>query len=683
VDYPPISKLARQFTGAIISLGIAYTLSHYAQDWWAGSCWLFGHFLYTTALPYYQKSARFSIPNWLQAIIVALMPLIYLIFLQISLNAEKSWRGFLHLSDITPQGFAQILALWSPALGLWLIGTTFLQSLQLSLADRQKRLVLLVLSTIIVSLAILTPFFEVTILPFFLVTGVIILSQDIYLDNARNSMTWLLLWLFFIAVITSSFAFQRSIRIDQFQLQKIAKSIQPLGHPDTTQAYHLNFQWDTLSLQTATKRLSKELLQTPKGEGQFILHNGRNDWVYHRDNGSGFIQVGRSLGGVRAPLSLASLLFLAGLAYYLIIRAINWALGYPIKQLLLPLYGPSSLRIRIQLSFFGLALVAFLLVGWFTFSLLEEQTKFLYSWLEQLLSLYAFLLLIAGALGILLANSITEPIVQIGQKLGITRLQDNQPLSWPRDDEIGRLVRNYNQMIIDLGKSAKLLAEHERETAWQVMAKQVAHEIKNPLTPMKLQLQQLLRLEKSDPEKARAWSLKTTQNIIEQIANMALMATSFSEFGRLPKAHPTIFDLRELAQGAHDLHLSNSEQAALFLHIPTTECIVHVDRNQILRVLNNLINNSLQSLNTDRKGKITITLTTLNDNYRLEIKDNGNGVATDIRDKLFQPNFTTKSSGMGLGLAMCKNIIIQAGGRIYFETKEGKGSSFFIELPKT
>ncbi len=681
MNAPPISRLIRQLIGVTISLIIAFLLGHFAQNWWAGFCWLFGHGLFFLALPFYKKRSFFPIPDWIQAIFVALLPLVYLFFLQISITADKSWRGFLHLSDISSQGFAHILALWAPAMGCWLVGTTFLKSLQDIQPNRQKRLLLLVIATTVCSLSAFIPGIDVNFLPLFLITGVILLSQDIYLENARSSMTWLLLWLLFIAMATSIFAFKQSIRIDQLAHQKIAQSIQILDQPDTTQAYHLPFQWDTLSVQTAQGRISPDLLSLPNGEGQFVLHDGRSDWVYHRSDNQGFIQVGRTLGGVRTPLSLASLLFLVGLLYYLIMRATNWLLGYPVKQLLLPLYGPSSLRIRIQLSFFGLALVAFLLVGLFTFSLLQNQKEFLYSWLEQLLSLYAFLLLIAGTLGILLANSITEPIVQIGQKLGNTRLKDNQPLSWPKDDEIGRLVRNYNQMIVDLDESVERLAVHERENAWREMAKQVAHEIKNPLTPMKLQLQQLLRLEKSDPEKAREWSLRTTKNLIDPIDGMALMATAFSEFGRLPEAQATTFDLRDLTQAAHDLHLSNPQDAIFSLKMPDNSCIVHADRNQLLRVCNNLIRNALQALNPDKQGKIDIVLSNIDQGYKLEFYDNGLGVSADIQSKLFQPNFTTKSSGMGLGLAMCKNIINQGGGKIYFETKIGEGSCFYLELP--
>lgn len=682
MNHPKNSKLTRQVVGFIISFIIAFYLSHIAEDWWVGFCWLLGHSILFFSLPFYQKKVSFNISSFSQALLVALMPVGYLLLLQVSLSTEKSWRGFMHLSDISPQGFAHILALWAPALGFWLIGATLLQALQAKIPDRQKRLFLLISATVISSLIAFTPGIDVEFVPLILSIGVIVLSQDVYLENERSSMTWLLLWLLFIAVLTSVFAFNQSIKIDQNKHQEIAENIIQLGQPDTSLAYHLPFLWDTLSNHTAKKRLGNAPLNLNKGTGDFFYKEGRSDWIYRKNNGKGYVQVGRSLDRIRAPLSLASLLFLTGLLYYLLMRTINWISSYPVQDLLLPLYGPSSLRVRIQLYFFGLALAAFLLVGWFTLLFFKDQTAIFYNWLEQFISIYAFLLVIAGALGIFLANSITDPIVEIGHKLGNTRLQDNQPLSWPRNDEIGRLVDNYNQMILALDESVEQLAVHERESAWREMAKQVAHEIKNPLTPIKLQLQQLQKFEKEDPEKARTWSLKVTKSIIEQIDGLALIATAFSEFAHLPAAKPSSFDLREIAQSTHDLHRSNRQNADFYIDLPSSECIVHADRNQLLRVLNNLIRNGLQALDPSKTGEIKIVLTTFSDIYKLEVCDNGLGVEPNIQSKLFQPNFSTKTSGKGLGLAMCKNIVIQAEGTIGFDTTLGKGSCFYIELPR-
>lgn len=672
----------RPIIGGTASLFIALCFAYFAQSWWAASSWLLGHALIFLVLPYYQQHKTFGFNKKTQAFAAALMPSVFAFFLSTQITEAAGWRGFVHLSDLSLKGFAHLLSLWPLAMGLWLLGTSLVQSLRTQLADRQERVLYFILAALASSFMAFMPFIHADFLSLLLIISVVLLSQDIYLDSARSSMTWLLLWLFFIAIFISIFAFRQSIKIDQKMHQRIASDIARLGQPDSIQAYHLAFQWDTLSSHTAQQRLSKDLQDITAGTGQFIVKNGRTDWVYKQKNNSNYIQVGRPLGGIRPLLALTSFLFLIGLIYYLSIRAISWLLAYPIYNLLLPIYGPSSLRVRIQLYFFGLALVAFLLVGWFTLSFFKGESAIFNSWLEQLLSLYAFLLLIAGALGILLANSITEPIVEIGKRLSQTSLQDNEPLHWPKDDEIGRLVKNYNQMILALDESVERLALHERESAWREMAKQVAHEIKNPLTPMKLQLQQLLRLEQIDPEKARLWSQKTTGSLIEQIDGLALIANAFSEFARLPEAQNSKFDLKQLAQSAYELHISNPQNAAISIELPEQACTVLADKNQLLRVLNNLIRNALQALDPNRVAQVEIKLLVQTNNYRLEVHDNGKGVPESIQHKLFQPNFTTKSSGMGLGLAMCRNIITQANGIIDFTTTPNEGSCFYFELPQ-
>ena len=241
---PKKFKNAPLLVGLIISFVTAFLLSQAAEDWWVGFCWLFGHLLLFVSLDFYQKKISFNIPAFSQALLAALMPLGALVFLQTSLSAEKSWRGFMHLSDITPQGFIHILALWAPVMGFWLLGTTLLQSLQLKIVDRQKRLLLLIGATLFTSLAAFIPGLEVPFLPMLFSIGAIVFSQDVYLENERSSMTWLLLWLLFIAVLISVFGFNQSVKIDQYKHKEIAQNIIQSGQPDTSLAYHLPFQWD-------------------------------------------------------------------------------------------------------------------------------------------------------------------------------------------------------------------------------------------------------------------------------------------------------------------------------------------------------------------------------------------------------------------------------------------------------
>jgi signal transduction histidine kinase len=168
--------------------------------------------------------------------------------------------------------------------------------------------------------------------------------------------------------------------------------------------------------------------------------------------------------------------------------------------------------------------------------------------------------------------------------------------------------------------------------------------------------------------------------MIEQIDGLALIATEFSHFGRLPEANATDFDLRDLAQSAYALHSQAGENITLLLDTPTLPCPVHADKDQLLRVLNNLIRNAIQACDNRPDSRITIAINPTANQTTLSVSDNGPGIPDDVRAKIFQPNFTTKSSGMGLGLAMCRNIVAQAGGEMDFSTQLGVGTTFSVTL---
>lgn len=667
--------------GYILVAMVAVFLAYCASHWWPAFCLIFGHVMISVLirnLEVNQIQPKYSI--YVYPLTAGSSLVFFILLLQFTLSVSLGWRGFLHLSDIATTSWFFLLALLAPAYGCWLLALQQIQALQLKEPERRRRLVLLALTALLLALISMAPFIVIGYLPLALSLAILLFSMDIYLESNRTSMTWLLLWLLLISLVMASFAFKKSQYIDLQVHQQIAQDIYLQGEPDTSRRYHMPIRWDTLSLPTAHQQLGKEQLAIAAGAGQQWQDANNTYWVWHRPDGAGFIIVGRLTGGARPLLALMSLLFLAGLLYCLLLRAISWALKYPYQTWLLPLYGPSSLRVRIQLSFFALVLVAFLLVAWFTVGFFQGKPE-LQDWLEQLLTLYAFLLLIAGALGILLANSITDPIVNIGDKLSSTQLMNNQPLHWPKEDEIGRLVSHYNQMISDLNDSALKLAASEREGAWREMAKQVAHEIKNPLTPMKLQLQQLVRLEKEDPEKAREWSKIVAKRIIEQIDSLAHIADEFSHFARLPAAKAIEFDLRDLVKSVFELHRVNENNIALSLFNSPEACCVFADRGQLLRVANNLIKNAIQAIGQQENGEIVIRLSTQDNHALLTIADNGPGIDETIKGRIFEPNFTTKSSGMGLGLAMCKNIIEQAEGQISFTTELGLGTTFSVRLP--
>lgn len=301
--------------------------------------------------------------------------------------------------------------------------------------------------------------------------------------------------------------------------------------------------------------------------------------------------------------------------------------------------------------------------------------------LSALINIYVLLIIIAVAVAIFISRKITEPFDVIGKNIQQVKLgKENKPIEWNSDDEIGRLVKEYNNMIQKLGESAETLAKSERESAWREMAKQVAHEIKNPLTPMKLSVQ---HLEYAFKEQRPGWDKnieRMTQTMIEQIDTLAHIASEFSNFAKMPKAKNERINIADTIFNVVALY-NETENCKIEFNAAENNIFVLADREQLQRVFNNLIKNAIQSIPETREGKILITLEKSDNTVIIKIQDNGTGISDVMKDKIFTPNFTTKSTGMGLGLAMVKSIIENNGGSIRFETKENEGTTFIISLP--
>jgi signal transduction histidine kinase len=301
--------------------------------------------------------------------------------------------------------------------------------------------------------------------------------------------------------------------------------------------------------------------------------------------------------------------------------------------------------------------------------------------MSTLMNVYVFLLLIASGFAIAVANSITRPIAIIGEKLKQFKLGGrNEPLEWKNKDELGVLISEYNKMIKKLKESADKLAQSEREGAWREMAKQVAHEIKNPLTPMKLSIQYLLHAYKANPKNVEPLLQRVTSTLIEQIDNLAQIASEFSNFAKMPRAENQKININSLVSSVYDL-FSKGVEMDISIHLPAEEFFVYADKNHLIRVLTNLMKNAEQSIPGERYGKIDVSLFQQENKAVIKVSDNGSGISDDKKDKVFVPNFTTKSSGTGLGLAISKNIIESVNGNIYFKTVVGVGTDFFVELP--
>jgi len=297
-----------------------------------------------------------------------------------------------------------------------------------------------------------------------------------------------------------------------------------------------------------------------------------------------------------------------------------------------------------------------------------------------LINVYAFIFLISSLITVYITRWVTGSFNVIIRQFGQLNLQKNERISWPYNDEIGQLVTEYNKMVNKVEENAALLAQSERETAWREMARQVAHEIKNPLTPMKLNIQYLEQAIKGDAPNIKELSLRVSRSIVEQIDNLSYIASEFSNFAKMPEARPEDLDLKELVKLATGLY-RNEQGFTLSVSLPAEDVHVFSDHSQLLRMLTNLLENAKQAIPEDRKGLINVELTTSGPDATITIQDNGEGIPDEVAQRIFQPYFTTKSSGTGLGLAMTKKIIEFWKGGIRFESTPGVGTTFYVWLP--
>lgn len=303
------------------------------------------------------------------------------------------------------------------------------------------------------------------------------------------------------------------------------------------------------------------------------------------------------------------------------------------------------------------------------------------TFLVALVNIYVLFFVLAIVFAIIISRRISKPLQLIKEKIGRIELgKANEKINWSRKDEIGSLIIEYNRMIEELSESARLLARSERESAWREMAKQVAHEIKNPLTPMKLSIQYL---KKAWDDKADDWDDRLdrfTKTIIEQIDNLSEIASEFSDFAKMPTKKTESIELNEVINNSIELY-NDHESIGLSVSLQLGKFYIKADKNQFIRVFNNLIKNSIQATEGKENGQIQISTKQTSTEFLISVEDNGSGIPYEMHDKIFSPNFTTKTSGMGLGLSIVKSIIEDAKGKIWFESKVGEGTTFFISFP--
>lgn len=323
--------------------------------------------------------------------------------------------------------------------------------------------------------------------------------------------------------------------------------------------------------------------------------------------------------------------------------------------------------------------IAYLNIPYFTSQnkLKEEISDFLVT----IINLNAFVFLIAGIVALIITNRITRSFSFISDKMKLINLgQHNEAIDWKRNDEIGALVKEYNRMLSKLDESAAILARNERESAWSEMARQVAHEIKNPLTPMRLSMQFLQQAIDNNSPDVKELSARLSKTMVEQIDHLSAIAGEFSRFANIENGKPERFDLNEALLSVKELYAAD-EKVSFDWKLLQQPVMIYADKTHINRILTNLILNGIQSVPAELHPHIRVEEELDNETVLVKITDNGSGISEDVQSRIFTPNFTTKSSGTGLGLAMCKRMAEQAGGDITYTTTMGEGTTFVVRIP--
>ncbi len=296
---------------------------------------------------------------------------------------------------------------------------------------------------------------------------------------------------------------------------------------------------------------------------------------------------------------------------------------------------------------------------------------------------YAYLVMILAAIvfAYFISKYITKSLKTISDKMNETRLEKrNKKIKIETSgEEIETLVNSYNSMIDELEASAVKLATSEREQAWREMAKQVAHEIKNPLTPMRLSVQSFQRKFNPDDENIHQKVDEYSNTLIQQIDTMSSIASAFSNFAKMPAQKSEILNVVNIVKLALDIF----NEHYITFYPEEEEIIAKLDRTQLIRVVTNLVKNGIQAIPEDSENpKIEVRVFSDNDEVKITVEDNGSGITDENKEKVFEPKFTTKTSGMGLGLAMVKNIVETYSGSITFVSQQGKGTTFTVTFPK-
>lgn len=316
----------------------------------------------------------------------------------------------------------------------------------------------------------------------------------------------------------------------------------------------------------------------------------------------------------------------------------------------------------------------------------SSQSDFRSEILNYVLTYINFILLISFiflTIVLMITRKITDPLVRLQEKMRqIDINKTNEQLEWKSTDEIGALIDQYNLLVVELEKSAAELRRTAAESAWRGVARQVAHEIKNSLTPMRLSVQLLQRSAEQQGGEIEERVQRTTCTLLEQIDALSDIASSFSQYAKMPVNNPQPLDLAELVGNLVNLY-DNADNIEFVFNVDrSNDYTFNGDKTNLNSAIGNVIKNATQAIGDKPNGRIEVTLKAEEKTFVIQVKDNGKGIKEEDKKLIFVPNFTTKSGGSGVGLSLTYNIIQAAGGTITFESREGEGATFVIEIPR-
>jgi two-component system nitrogen regulation sensor histidine kinase NtrY len=315
------------------------------------------------------------------------------------------------------------------------------------------------------------------------------------------------------------------------------------------------------------------------------------------------------------------------------------------------------------------------------FSQQSEIQRTYFQMLANLINLFVITGLAAMLLMIYLSRLLTKPLKLLQEKIQTVSIEkQNEKIEWNRQDEIGKLVEAYNQMVGKLQESAKLLKDSAQDKAWREMARQIAHEIRNPLTPMKLNVQYLQKIYQTEDPTFGEKFKKVSSALIDQIETLNEVVNMFSDFSRKKEKITRKTDLIQALQSSVTF-FKKSEDINISMHTKVTKVQVRISQQNLLRIFNNLLKNAIQSMENKTEKRIEIFIEEFSGFVIIKLRDNGKGISRKDEEHIFQPYFTTKSKGSGLGLAIVKNLVVTNGGEITFLSKEGEGTTFIIKFP--